>query len=134
MNWKVLALIPALTLVTVLPAYSKTPNKTQNTASAVKVSQASQPGESMKKPNVIKSAHVTKKTRAIANHSTVLRIGSKGESVKVAQNSLKQQGFYTGTVNGVFDNQTREAVIKFQQSKKLRADGIIGRQTLAALK
>ncbi|MEH2287434.1 peptidoglycan-binding domain-containing protein [Nostoc sp.] len=54
--------------------------------------------------------------------------------MKTVQNSLKQQGFYTASVNGIFDNKTSAAVMKFQKSKKLKADGIIGRRTLAALK
>ncbi|MDD1456388.1 peptidoglycan-binding protein [Dolichospermum sp. ST_sed2] len=34
----------------------------------------------------------------------------KPRTVKNAQNLLKEQKFYTGTVNGVFDQKTGEAV------------------------
>ncbi len=54
-----------------------------------------------------------------------------GEYVKAFL--LKQQGFYTATVNGVFDNKTRSAVMKSQKAKGLKADGIVGRHTLAAM-
>ncbi|MEH2083150.1 MAG: peptidoglycan-binding domain-containing protein [Nostoc sp.] len=137
MNWKILALLPALTLATALPAYSLTNNKSQNTtATATHIAQSTQQGNTMKKPNAVPKVSAKYKSNNVAKRSTgtVLRVGSRGETVKTVQNSLKQQGFYTASVNGVFDNKTRAAVMKFQKSKGLRADGIIGRRTLAALK
>ncbi|MEH2026535.1 peptidoglycan-binding domain-containing protein [Nostoc sp.] len=136
MNWKVLALLPALTLAAALPAYSLTNNKSQNPATATLVAQSTQQSNMMKKPNAVTKLNAKHKSNNMARRSTgsVLTVGSKGEIVKTAQNSLKQQGFYTASVNGVFDNKTRTAVIKFQKSKGLRADGIIGHRTLAALK
>lgn len=132
MNWKVLALIPTLTLAVSLPAYSKTLNNSQHIASATPAAQGSQPS-TMQKPSAMKKPSTMQKSSVIANHSTVLRIGSKGNAVKTAQTFLKQQGFYTATVNGVFDNKTRSAVMKFQKAKGLKADGIVGRHTLAAM-
>ncbi|MEH2184378.1 peptidoglycan-binding domain-containing protein [Nostoc sp.] len=137
MNWKILALLPALTLAAALPAYSLTNNKSQNTtATATHIAQNPQPGNTMKKPNAMHKASTMHKSNNMAkrNTGTVLTVGSRGETVKNAQNSLKQQGFYTASVTGVFDGKTRVAVMKFQKSKGLRADGIIGRRTLAALK
>lgn len=49
------------------------------------------------------------------------------------QTLLKQQGFYQGSVNGVFGQQTRKAVMAFQKSKNLAVDGIVGPQTMAAM-
>ncbi|MEH1936291.1 MAG: peptidoglycan-binding domain-containing protein [Nostoc sp.] len=134
MNWKVLALLPALTLATALPAYSLTNNKNHNTTTASYVAQNAPQGNTMKNPNAMHRSNAVHRSNSTANHSNVLRVGSRGEAVKTAQNSLKQQGFYTANVNGVFDNKTRSAVIKFQKSKGLRADGIIGHRTLAYLK
>ncbi|MEH2196905.1 peptidoglycan-binding domain-containing protein [Nostoc sp.] len=135
MNWKLLALIPVLTLATAVPAYSLTNNKSHNRIAATQVAQNPQQGNMMKKPNAMhKSNGMVNHSRGTANHSTALTVGSRGEAVKTAQNALKQQGFYTANVNGVFDNKTRSAVIKFQKSKGLRADGILGHRTLAALK
>ncbi|MEH2063876.1 MAG: peptidoglycan-binding domain-containing protein [Nostoc sp.] len=136
MNWKVLALLPALTLAAALPAYSLTNNKSQNPATATQIAQSTPQSSMMKKPNAIQKPNAKHKTNTVARRSTgnVLTVGSRGETVKTAQNSLKQQGFYTASVNGVFDNRTRAAVIKFQKSKGLRADGIIGHRTLEALK
>ncbi|MBN3923979.1 peptidoglycan-binding domain-containing protein [Nostoc sp. NMS4] len=134
MNWKILALLPALTLATAVPAYSLTNNKTHTTATHI--AQATPQGNTIKKPNAAPKINAKRKSNNVARRSTgsVLTVGSRGETVKTVQNSLKQQGFYTGSVNGVFDNKTRAAAIKFQKSKGLRADGIIGRRTLAALK
>ncbi|MEH2424963.1 MAG: peptidoglycan-binding domain-containing protein [Nostoc sp.] len=140
MNWKVLALLPALTLATAVPAYSLTNNKSHNTTTT-HIAQNMQQGDSMKKPNAMQKPNAMHKSNSMrnhssgmANHSNVLTVGSRGEAVKNAQNLLKQQGFYTASVSGVFDNKTRSAVIKFQKSKGLRADGIIGHRTMASLK
>ncbi|MEH1890256.1 MAG: peptidoglycan-binding domain-containing protein [Nostoc sp.] len=134
MNWKVLALIPALTLTTALPGYSLTNNKSHNPTTATYLAQSTPQGSTMKKPNAVHKLNAKHKYNSTANHSTALTVGSRGEAVKTAQNALKQQGFYTANVDGVFDNKTRLAVIKFQKSKGLRADGILGRRTLASLK
>ena len=72
-------------------------------------------------------------SKPLAKNSTFLTIGSKGEAVKNVQNLLKEQKFYIGTVNGVFDQKTEQAVRKFQKSKGLKVDGIIGPKTLATL-
>lgn len=59
----------------------------------------------------------------------ILRLGSRGQSVSTLQSFLKKENLYTGAVNGVFNQETRTAVIAFQQSKHLRGDGIVGRAT-----
>ena len=132
MNWKVLALLPALALATNAPAYSLSNNRSHNMTTATQIAQ--NPGSTMKKPNAMHKFNSMHKSNSMANRSSVLTVGSKGEAVKNAQNLLKQQGFYTASVNGVFDNKTRSAVMKFQKSKGLRADGMIGRRTMASLK
>jgi peptidoglycan hydrolase-like protein with peptidoglycan-binding domain len=132
MNWKVLALLPALALATAAPAYSLSNNKSHNMTTATQVAQNTQAGGTMKKANAVRKVNARK--NSTVNRSTALTVGSRGERVKTAQSLLKQQGFYTASVNGVFDNKTRSAVMKFQKSKGLRADGIIGPRTLAYLK
>ncbi|MBU7582880.1 MAG: peptidoglycan-binding protein [Nostoc sp. TH1S01] len=146
MNWKVIALVPALALATALPAYSVTKDKTTNPTTTTHVTQSNtqpsnaakkqntQPNNTAKKATPVQKATAKRKPTNVAKRSTVLTIGSKGDAVKNAQTLLKQQGFYTASVNGIFDKNTRAAVIKFQKSKGLRADGIIGNRTLAALK
>jgi len=62
-----------------------------------------------------------------------LRQGSSGPDVKDLQQKLKDLGFDPNGVDGHFGPGTRDAVIAFQQSKGLQADGIAGPNTLAAL-
>ena len=59
--------------------------------------------------------------------------GQSGESVRRVQQKLKQWGYYTGTVDGVFGQSTYDAVIRFQQKNGLTADGVAGTATLAAM-
>jgi hypothetical protein len=63
----------------------------------------------------------------------LLRIGSKGDVVRQLQTKLQESGFDPGPVDGKFGNSTRKAVVEFQASKKLEADGIVGPVTLEAL-
>src|SRR5437016_2419716 len=64
---------------------------------------------------------------------TPLRQGSSGPEVTELQQKLKDLGFDPNGVDGNFGPGTRDAVIAFQQSKGLQADGIAGPATLAAL-
>ena len=59
--------------------------------------------------------------------------GSSGSTVTEIQKRLKNWGYYTGTVDGVFGSQTEKAVRYFQQKNGLTVDGQVGSQTLAAL-
>ena len=59
--------------------------------------------------------------------------GSRGEEVTRIQQALKQRGYYTGAVDGVYGSGTQAAVTAFQRDNGLSADGIAGHQTLTAL-
>ncbi len=48
--------------------------------------------------------------------------------------ALKLMGYYPGRVDGIYDDRTRDAVIRFQQDHSLAADGIIGPVTSAAIR
>ena len=65
--------------------------------------------------------------------AAVLRQGSKGGEVKEVQRRLKQWGYYSGAVDGVFGAGTKKAVIAFQKKNGLTADGVVGRSTYKAL-
>lgn len=59
--------------------------------------------------------------------------GSRGAEVTKIQTRLKDWGYYTGNVDGIYGDQTVAAVRKFQAANGLRVDGIAGPQTLAAI-
>lgn len=61
------------------------------------------------------------------------KYGSRGEEVKKIQTKLKNWGYYTGSVDGIYGSKTFEAVKKFQRKNGLAVDGIAGTNTLNAL-
>lgn len=61
------------------------------------------------------------------------KYGSSGSEVREIQTKLKNWGYYSGSVDGVYGAETRNAVISFQKKNGLTADGICGTKTLAAL-
>lgn len=61
------------------------------------------------------------------------RRGSTGEQVRVIQDKLKRWGYYNGAVDGIFGSATEKAVRYFQRSNGLAEDGVVGKNTLAAL-
>lgn len=65
--------------------------------------------------------------------SRLLKVGSRGEDVRTLQNQLNALGFSAGKADGIFGSATRNAVINFQRSRGLAADGIVGPATVAAI-
>jgi len=63
----------------------------------------------------------------------VLKQGSSGPDVQALQQKLKDLGFDPKGVDGNFGAGTKAAVIAFQQSQGLQADGAAGPGTMAAL-
>ena len=61
------------------------------------------------------------------------RYGSSGSEVRTIQTKLKNWGYYSGSVDGVYGSKTLAAVKKFQRKNGLTADGIAGTATLHAL-
>lgn len=59
--------------------------------------------------------------------------GSRGDEVTRVQQKLKQYGYFSGAVDGIFGKETYDAVVWFQQRNHLKADGVVGVSTLAAL-
>ncbi|BAB05014.1 peptidoglycan-binding protein [Halalkalibacterium halodurans] len=59
----------------------------------------------------------------------LLRVGSRGEEVKIVQNQLNRLGFNVGTADGIFGSGTEQGVKDFQTSRNLQVDGIVGQET-----
>ncbi|MFZ5967878.1 MAG: M14 family metallopeptidase [Bacillota bacterium] len=58
-----------------------------------------------------------------------LRLGSRGTDVMEIQALLQKIGYNPGPIDGIYGQQTHQAVIQFQQNHGLTADGILGPQT-----
>lgn len=73
-------------------------------------------------------------SRKNSNSTQVLsRFGSRGEEVRQIQQKLKNWGYYSGSVDGIYGTQTQNAVKYFQRKNGLTVDGIAGKNTLAAM-
>jgi g-D-glutamyl-meso-diaminopimelate peptidase len=59
--------------------------------------------------------------------------GATGTDVMEIQAMLQKIGFYPDAIDGVFGAQMREAVMRFQSSNRLPADGMISRETLSRM-
>ncbi len=59
--------------------------------------------------------------------------GSRGDDVIAVQKKLKQWGYYDGAVDGVYGQSTYNAVVSFQKKNGLKADGVVGASTAAAM-
>lgn len=68
-----------------------------------------------------------------AQAATVIKRGSTGATVKTIQTKLKNWGYYTGAVDGIFGTKTEKAVKYFQQKNGLTTDGIVGQKTAAKM-
>ncbi len=58
-----------------------------------------------------------------------LKLGSKGENVKIIQTQLKKLGYYQEEVNGIYGETTKVAVIAFQKSASFKPTGITDANT-----
>lgn len=63
----------------------------------------------------------------------VLSLHAEGSAVSQLQRELQTLGYYSGTIDGVFGQQTQAAVNRFQTDKQLTVDGIVGASTWEAL-
>lgn len=64
---------------------------------------------------------------------TLSYYGSRGQEVIEIQTRLHRWGYYGGPVDGIYGYNTFNAVKKFQAKNGLKADGVTGSKTLAAL-
>jgi len=64
---------------------------------------------------------------------SILWQGARGDSVKVLQKRLRDEGFKPGRLDGFFGPVTKKAVTAFQKKQNLFPDGLAGPQTLRAL-
>ena len=81
----------------------------------------------------LSSSSGSQETSSLFGNYASIRYGNKGDRVKSLQQALITLGFLGGKPDGIFGNQTKKAVIAFQRSRNLSADGIAGKKTLSAI-
>jgi peptidoglycan hydrolase-like protein with peptidoglycan-binding domain len=54
-------------------------------------------------------------------------------NVRAVQQVLAKQGYYKGSVDGLYGRTTRDAVARYQSARKLTVTGTLTRQTLQSL-
>jgi peptidoglycan hydrolase-like protein with peptidoglycan-binding domain len=67
------------------------------------------------------------------NLPAVISPGVEGGPIKRLQVLLKEAGAYSRPLTGVYDDDTISAVKKFQSSRGIKQDGIVGGKTLMLL-
>ncbi len=65
--------------------------------------------------------------------SDMLRLSSSGPDVTALQRALQTAGFNPGAIDGAFGPATEAAVLAFQRSSGIAADGVVGPNTATAL-
>lgn len=72
-------------------------------------------------------------TSTKVNEKKTLRYGDSGEDVKTLQRRLKELGYYSNSIDGVYGTVTVRAVKAFQAKNGLTEDGAAGEATLKKL-
>ena len=65
--------------------------------------------------------------------TAIVNAKSSSADIKLVQKKLKNWGYYTGAVYGIYGSKTKAAVLLFQKRNGLVQDGIVGNKTLAAM-
>ena len=64
--------------------------------------------------------------RWVASGYPLIRQGSRGNYVCIAQDALNNLGYNTGGLDGIFGTKTNNSVREFQRRNGLSVDGIVG--------
>lgn len=67
------------------------------------------------------------------SNSQIVANALSTSQIKTMQTKLKRWGYYSGSVDGIYGSKTKAAVKLFQKKNGLTVDGIVGKNTLAAL-
>lgn len=83
----------------------------------------------------VKNSPSSSTSNKLTSSSALLKVGSRGAAVQDVQKKLVALGYTVGSTgaDGIFGNDTKNAVVKFQKNSKIDADGIVGSVTLAKL-
>ena len=64
---------------------------------------------------------------------TALYVGDRGEDVRKLQRRLAELGYLTDKIDGIYGQNTKRAVERFQYYNNLKVDGIAGKETQTLL-
>ena len=76
---------------------------------------------------------ITSSQSVISEPTAIVNAKSSSSDIKLVQQKLKNWGYYTGAVDGIYGPKTASAVKLFQKRNGLVVDGIVGNKTLAAM-
>ena len=111
--------------------YQKAKTSSKASSSSSSSSKASSSSKSAAKADA-SSASSGSSSLFGGNYAT-LRVGDSGSRVQALQSRLITLGYLSGSADGKFGQMTRKAVVSYQKSKGLTADGLAGQKTLKAL-
>lgn len=94
---------------------------------------ASTPAPAASQSATSSSSSGNQTTSSLFGTYETIRAGNRGDRVKTLQQSLITLGYLSGKADGVFGNQTKNAVKAFQRKNRLTADGVAGKITLTAI-
>ncbi len=77
--------------------------------------------------------NIPDQTVSNGTYGGVLRQGDRGSAVSDLQRRLSSERYYNGAIDGVFGQQTEDAVLRLQRDRGLTPDGIAGYQVVQAL-
>ena len=84
-------------------------------------------------PTAVPTAVPTMAPTPVPTVYTTLYVGDRGEDVRKLQRRLAELGYLTSRIDGVYGQDTRRAVERFQYYNSLTVDGIAGSATLRTL-
>lgn len=81
----------------------------------------------------IKSELISEVVKGIQPSKSLIRLGSRGNDVKILQHNLNKLGYNVGAEDSIAGTNTIEGMKKFQKDNGLSADGIFGPNSLKKL-
>jgi peptidoglycan hydrolase-like protein with peptidoglycan-binding domain len=96
-------------------------------------SEAAVPSSAPPSPSALPSSPPASPKPPTATDDGKLKAGEKGPAIVALQTRLQALGYWTGSTNGNFGDQTKQAVYALQKAAGLDRDGVVGPQTRQAL-
>ena len=119
--------------LTLLLGGTSAPAAQSASASASSQASSASSSSSSSSASAAASASSSSSSGLFGGDYSTISIGDRGARVKVLQQALISLKYLSGKADGIFGNQTLNAVYKFQSRSGLKQDGLAGKKTLTAL-